>query len=350
MIYKKVDAHVKRSVLSVLHYYDFDSSKFEIFLNTLANNNKVFLIKNKQNKFILRQSNPSTTLQHLQLEVKVLQYLYDRKFHLTARVIPNIRSADITVVDGRYFILQNFLAGGVTKSVNNLTRFNSDKLVNFFKALASFSRAVEGFKGMISRDNKSLRYYSNNANKLYNALSLQVKNRAIKKLLFSSSRFVKAFASTCKTQMDEIGYEKLPKQIVHFDLHPGNVNFKGSILTGIFDFDWVRFDSRITDLACSIGQSCYRYRGKNKARYDVHKIRRALKSYRSAYGKSEFAPQTENKLIFIALKTYMVYQLLWIIEWHLKNKKDLEGYNYIKFSLNVLKLNNFDELMSAVSA
>ncbi|MDP2630564.1 MAG: hypothetical protein Q8P56_04100 [Candidatus Uhrbacteria bacterium] len=45
----------------------------------------------------------------------------------------------------------------------------------------------------------------------------------------------------------------------------------------------------------------------------------------------------------------MVYQLLWIIEWHLKNPNDTAGYRHIEFSLDVLKLNNFDKLVAGAS-
>lgn len=131
---------------------------------------------------------------------------------------------------------------------------------------------------------------------------------------------------------------------VHFDLHPGNVNYIDDRLSGIFDFDWVRFDNRLADLACTLGQSCYYYHGKNRALYDKNKIALGLKTYRKVYGKSEYNSYKENQIIKAALRGYMFFQLLWIIEWHVKNHKNKKSYEYIQFSLDVLKLNNFENL------
>lgn len=71
-----------------------------------------------------------------------------------------------------------------------------------------------------------------------------------------------------------------------------------------------------------------------------------LKAYRKAYGKSEYNSHKEKIIITAALRGYMFFQLLWIIEWHINNPKDKHGFQYIEFSLNVLKLNNFNELLT----
>ncbi len=46
----------------------------------------------------------------------------------------------------------------------------------------------------------------------------------------------------------EVIYPKLPRQLIHRDIHPGNLLFGNRILTGYIDFDLSRIDIRIFDL------------------------------------------------------------------------------------------------------
>lgn len=81
MNYTTLNKNLSKTILNVLKgNYPSYSSSAKIRLNTIANNNRVFLVKNKKNKYILRESNSSKTLQHLQLEVKILTYLHEKKF------------------------------------------------------------------------------------------------------------------------------------------------------------------------------------------------------------------------------------------------------------------------------
>lgn len=333
------------SILRANYYHIISEQKFKVFKNTLANNNAVFLIESAKQKYILRQSNQTTVLSHLRLEVDVLEYLHNKQFSFTPCVIPNAKGRLITQMHNHYYILENFLPGDVQKSVNNLTRFNSKKLQSLFYTLATFSRAVEEYPGKISNHNQPLFYYVQHGKKLFIKSLRKIKNPKIKQLLQDDHAFITHFVLHCKQNMEKISYDALPKQIVHFDVHPGNVNYTGDTVTGLFDFDWVRFDSRFTDLACTIGQSCYSYHGKQRAKYDTHKIKLGLKAYRKAYGESNLSAQKENNFVKEALKGYMFYQLLWIIDWSNKNPQDVHGFEYVRFSLDVLKFNDFDWLI-----
>lgn len=343
-MYKKLNKNQTPEILIVLEQYNFDSKNTNIYRNTIANNNRVFLIKSGKNKFILRESNKSKSLVHLELEVQILQHLHDKGFNLTPYIIPNLNNALITVINNKYYILENFLPGSVKDSVNNLTRFDNRKLVSLFESLAKFTRAVAGFKKPIPKTNKPLFYYIKNGKKLYTNLIKKIKDHTTINLLTANSSLVKNFADETKRQLTNVNYDKLKKEIVHFDLHPGNVNYVGDKISGIFDFDWVRFDSRITDLACALGQACYAYRGKGRALYKKNKIQLGLKTYRKAYGKSEFSIKKENQIILAALRGYMFFQLLWIIEWSISNPKDKEKNKYIQFSIDVLRINDFEKL------
>lgn len=47
-------------------------------------------------------------------------------------------------------------------------------------------------------------------------------------------------------------YDRLPQAVIHGDLHPGNVKFKGNRLVGVFDFDWANRQERLRDVGDAI--------------------------------------------------------------------------------------------------
>ncbi|MFA6177932.1 MAG: phosphotransferase [Candidatus Paceibacterota bacterium] len=345
-MYKKLVKNQTTEIVAVLKQYNFVFSNISIYRNTTANNNRIFLVKNGKNKFILRESNKSKVLKHLELEIEILQHLYKKGFGLTPYIIPNTHNSFITICNNKYYMLENLLPGDVKAEVNNLTQFNNRKLLSLFESLAKFTKEVEKFDNPIPKDNKPLFYYVKNGKELFTNLLTKVKSSTTKDVLIDNTDFVNNFIEETERRLLAVGYDKLKKQIVHFDLHPGNVNYVKDKITGIFDFDWVRYDHRITDLACTLGQSCYAYKGKGRALYNKEKLHLGLESYQKAYGKSEIKTGEENMIILAALRGYMFFQLLWIIEWSINYPKNLKSNEYVRFSIDVLKLNDFDRLLN----
>ena len=338
----------KTRVLKVLEGYGFDLQKIKLSKNTVANNNNIFILQSSNKQFVLRESEPKKSMHHLKLEIAVLNYLRNKGFKYTPYIIQNKQGKDATIYNKRFYILQNFMPGKTQASWNNLTRFSDKKLTNFFTASAKFTKAVAGFKTKM-KDNKPLYYYAKNGAKLFNGLLNRMPNSDVKKLLNSNRKFILQFIEVNKAELDNAYYNELPKQTVHFDLHPGNVNFSGDKVSGIFDFDWVRFDSRVTALAGTIGQSCYRYKGINTGKYNKRRINLGLRAYRKAYGKSEFGLQQENHLIKIALKAYMFYMLLWTMDWYLKNQSSPKALEWMKFPIKTLELNDYNYLFLKIT-
>lgn len=343
---KQLSAMEKQKVLKILENYGFDVKRIKLRRNTIANTNNVFVVFDGQNKFILRESAPQKSLEHLKLEVEVISYLNRKNFKLTPHIIKNKTGGAITAHNKRFYILQNFMPGQTKASWNNLTRFSEAKLVNFFATSARFTKAVSDFKTKQKFANQPIYYYAKRGQVLFSSLLKNMPNTEVKRLLSGNQNFINKFIQKTQLELNQANYDSLPKQLVHFDFHPGNVHFLGDKVSGIFDFDWVRFDSRITDLAGTIGQSCYRYKGVNRARYNKGRISIGLKAYRKGYGKSEFSLEQENQLIKIALKAYMFYMLLWTMNWYLQNLKEKKALDWMQFPIETLKLNDFDYLFS----
>ena len=51
------------------------------------------------------------------------------------------------------------------------------------------------------------------------------------------------------TNVNGLGFDSWPEQIIHGDWHPGNLLFASQKVTGVFDFDSVKIAPSVTDLA-----------------------------------------------------------------------------------------------------
>jgi homoserine kinase type II len=51
-----------------------------------------------------------------------------------------------------------------------------------------------------------------------------------------------------ETRLAREVYGRLPEAVIHGDLHPGNVLFRGGAVAGIFDFDWANRWERVRDV------------------------------------------------------------------------------------------------------
>lgn len=334
---------IKKEIINVLAIYGLLEKNIKVVENTNGFVNKTYIIIFGKNKFVLRKSNPSTKYNHIKLEVDLLNYLHKQNFNLTPQVLLNLDGQNITKFNNSFFILQTFVFGETKASWNDLAKLNAKMLRSFFATVANFSKVVEKFNFKSGIKNKPVWYYVKNANKILNDSLMMVADSDTKKYLLKNKTTISNFILKTRKEFVEAKYDSLPKQIVHFDWHPGNVHFKNNKVVGLFDFDWARWDSRITDLAAAIGQSCYYYGGKCDGLYRKDRIKIGVESYRQTYGQSKIGWQKENGLIKIALKGYMLFLFFWSVNLFVEQPTK-ENNVVLKHFLNVLLLNDYDHL------
>lgn len=334
---------IKKEIINVLAIYGLLEKNIKVVENTNGFVNKTYIINFGKDKFVLRKSNPSTKYNHIKLEVDLLNYLHKQNFNLTPQVLLNLDGQNITKFNNSFFILQTFVFGETKASWNDLAKLNAKMLRSFFATVANFSKVVEKFNFKSGIKNKPVWYYVKNANKILNYSLMMVADSDTKKYLLKNKTAIANFVLKTRKEFVEAKYDSLPKQIVHFDWHPGNVHFKNNKVVGLFDFDWARWDSRITDLAAAIGQSCYYYGGKRDGMYRKDRIKIGIESYRQTYGQSKIGRQKENSLIKIALKGYMLFLFFWSVNLFVEQPTK-ENIVVLKHFLNVLLLNDYDHL------
>lgn len=334
-----------KEILSVLTLYVIDLENLKIVRDTNGFVNKIYFITAGKKKFVLRKSNPATSLAHIKLEVKLLEYLQAHDFAATPQIIRNLKGKDITVYDKSFFTLQTFMPGCIKASWNKVSGFTPKRIDTLFQTVAFFSKTVEKFPRLNNLANKPLWYFVKNGPTLLSKLYKSLPASKGKKLVLKNYQDILKFIADAHKKFVQTKYNDLPKQLVHFDFHPGNVNYLKDKVAAIFDFDWARYDARFSDLASAIGQSCYYYGGKLGGKFKKANIKLALNSYQKAYGRSKFEPEKETEYIKVALRGYAIYIFFWAIDLYEKDPT-LENFLVLNHFLKVMLLNDYDGLFA----
>ncbi len=329
-----------------LNLYGLDGTGATMSQITVGFVNKTFLIEIAGEKFVLRQSHPDTTPEHLEFEIEILRFLESQAYALSPRVLPNSEGGYLTRSGGAVYMLQGFVGGEVRASWNDVAHFDGEMLKDFFRTAARFSKVAHGFKPSKAYPNEPLTYYTRNATELYESRLSAMPPSENKTYLSEEKDALLDFARSTDRELAALGYDLLPKQLVHFDLHPGNVHYIDDKVVGLFDFDWARMDSRLSDFAGAIVQSCYIYGGEKSGIYIKQKMLDGISAYREAYGPSELDPTQEQALLKAAVKGYVFFQTFWCTQWCVDNPDRPEGLSILKHFRNACLLNDYDELLS----
>ena len=328
----------------VLKLYSFNLNKLKIFKNLAGFVNTTFLIVSGKNKFILRRARKETSLAHLKLEVAILNYLKIKKFSYTSYVIKTKRAQFLPKYRGHYYSLQNYVAGETKASWDDLAKVNLAMLKDLFRVSAEFTKAARHFKYTISKNNLTLYDKVIKARNDFIKLLKDFPPSTGKVWVMANAKEINQFIENNIKEFKKVDWTHFPKQLVHLDLHPGNVHYKGNRVVGLFDFDWIQFDCRITDIGATICQACYFYGGPKAGIYRKDRIQAGLKIYRQTFGRSEFSLKEENELIKIALKGNVIFQLVFIIQEYLSNLNSKRHLVAVDQFIKIVKRNNFDEL------
>jgi len=229
---KKIDPDV------LTNYYDIGIVRK---LTTISNGtaNELFYIEDDENRYVLRKRS-SRYSDKIQLEYEI-EYL----LHLADNGIP-VPVPIITREGGRYFTfasdkyqLYPFIDGdsydfGSVEGLKESARF----LARLHNALEDFCPKVQ--KSIPRMDDpvavsKVLDGFIEKAPRMS-----EVEEKTINHLKEELSGLIEEFGD------DE--YYSLPKTIIHGDYHPANVKFSRGRVCGLFDFDWISLQPRMSDV------------------------------------------------------------------------------------------------------
>jgi len=332
-------------IRNVLSEYDLPATGLVIGRDTVGYANTTFIVEIGDKKFALRQSNPQKSFEHLQLEIEVLTFLKETGFALSPKLIANKNGYFFTEHDGRFYMLQDYIPGEIVASWNRgLENFNGERLRNLFRTSASFTRAVRDFRSSRPYHSDSLPRIVANGLQTMSERMRAIPDHAVKEYFLEHEKELLSFGQEVSDEFASLKYEEYPKQIVHLDLHPGNFHYVGDEIVGMFDFDWIQFDCRTSDIAATIAQSCYLLEGDFAGIYVKEKVVTGLSAYRESYGPSEFETVLESRLVCCALKGYVFHQLSWATDWCKVPGKEEEALWILKLFRNACTMNDYEKL------
>ena len=150
-------------------------------------------------------------------------------------------------------------------------------------------------------------------------------------------------------------YDTLPHLAIHGDYHPGNLKFLNRKISGLFDFDWARMDTRCFDVGLAIFYFCTSWEVNSDGNLLVDRVELFLDSYQKieAEDGQELGPLTSPELeslphLILASNAYV---LDWTIGEFYTTHPDAEKYaRYLQHGVRLMKWlgENWTSLMDLV--
>lgn len=325
-------------------------SKVILHKNTAGGANYIYRLTTKHGKFILRQShisapgalNLAERKQHLNFQAETLVYLEQQKFSLVPKVYKNIDGQYVTVHKKEYFMLFSYAKGSRKGKWDDLKNITPIMFKNIFFALGSFDRALKDFSPTHATKERNILDYAKISQQWLAELMDKVPS-PVSAMVGATLPALNRLAKENLDLLKSIGYSSLPRQVVHFDCHAGNIYFVGDKVSAILDPDWIRLDCRFADLAIGLSMSCP-FKGPYAGKYNKARFATARKAYRQAFGPNDYSYQEEGLITKAALRSCLFFQLLYDLEHQIGNKTP--EFDVIHYQLNTLLANDFDQVFS----
>ncbi len=141
--------------------------------------------------------------------------------------------------------------------------------------------------------------------------------------------------------LDNDAYTASPELVIHCDFHPGNLKFEDGEITGLFDFDWSKVDTRCFDVALAILYFCVSWEGEEDGILHLDKAANFLKAYQSSLRDSAgLKAMNDGELSNLAtlIGASNIYMLRWTIEDFYSSEGDAAEYLiYLRHGIRLIK-------------
>lgn len=261
--------------------------------------NKHWRVEARDRRFALRRYTRQRTLTAIDYEHDALRHM-DRLGWPVAVALPSRNGATTVTVDGHTYALFPFLPGRrlAPRGTPYYLRLKGTLLARLHAAIATYPapRPRDLIGRMTDLDDwvpgdytfdQVLKDYAREQPRLAAEL-LRWRNKSI-------------------DELERLGYHDLPDVLIHGDFHANNLFFIRRRLTGIIDFDFVRPDKRLADLALAIALAPPAH-----LTLDPDAVAALLAAYHAV------TPLTANELHLIvpAIRAYYVWLCSWsILRW-----------------------------------
>ena len=279
--------------------------------------NTNYFIQTDSGKFILTVYEKRVEEKDLPFFMGLLRNLFDANFPSPKPII-NKNGNYISEISGKKAAIVSFLNGSAKK---NLSPSDCHKAGIQTAKLHMITKNLPG--------------------KRENRLSINSWRKIYKKIQKDCSRIHPNLANTIEKSLNEIENnwpKNIPSGIIHADLFPDNIFFKGAKLTGIIDFYFSCYDFYAFEIAICLNALCFEGKKENLS-FNVTKAKRFINGYSSIKKLSAEEKKSLKILCQGAAMRFLltrVFDYLNLIEGALVEIKDpIEYLKRLEFHNNV---------------
>ncbi|MCX6024819.1 MAG: phosphotransferase [Chloroflexi bacterium] len=203
---------------------------------------------------------------------------------------------------------------------------------------AQFHRALEGFTPRGQRAEVKILDLLPQVGEYLAGVPQRSKKTVFDSCLIEHLEFLQHDLRATLAVLAEPEARRLPQTIIHCDYHPGNLKFRGSEVTGLFDFDWSKLDLRAFDVALALWYFFATWEGEQDGELRLADVALYLAGYQSALaGQLGLAPlsASEGRYLPHLINAASHYVLNWtVLDFYNKEVDPQEYLTFLRHSLN----------------
>tara|TARA_B110001454_G_scaffold191748_1_gene191595 strand:+ start:330 stop:1325 length:996 start_codon:yes stop_codon:yes gene_type:complete len=302
--------------------------------NNINSNN--FQILTRRKKYVVRFVTDGSNYKKIETICKILNFC---KKH-NVKIVEPIKNKKKSFFDRekRYYVTKYYdgkTFSGKIEEIKNLAKTTATlhTILNKTKIKYTFKPDLQNYKFLTNDEIKKIR-------KILNKRKLDQTDLRIKNNLNNIEKQINKIKEMGKS----VDTKMLSKQLIHRDIHPNNVIFKNNFVEAIIDFNGMRKDYLISDVAFT----CFRFAMFNTK--DPKKIKKRLNVFLKIYLEKNNKIEKEleylkyffifemlGKLSMILRSRFFYNSNLWIIDF----EKNLEYLKLVEKigDINIKKIN-----------
>jgi len=337
-MYKEISDEERIEIIDILRSFSIKNI-VTIRKNTKASVNYIYLVDTDTNKFILRKGNPKTTIKQLNFEAAVLTHLKKKNCSFSPKIIPTKDGELIVTKDGSYFSLFSFLEGSNHMKWNTRD-FHIDEYASQFQFMAELHTLLLDLKQKEEQHFDVLAFLKSFPEELMQYRKIaQEKQCAFSKILLINFDMIKKACEESYNALQTYSYQNIPTQVIHGDVHFGNLLFKDNKVHGIVDFDWCSISTTFWDFAYCFSQNGT-FCGENDGKLDFALFTLALQSY---FGDKQISNE-ELSILQQLVKAGDLRAIKWEINSYYDIDQEEEYVGFLQHTLRTVIFNDYDRL------
>ncbi|MBW2408458.1 MAG: phosphotransferase [Deltaproteobacteria bacterium] len=299
-------------------------------------NNHSFALTTRRNdhqvRYVVRRYNPRTAEKEVKFEHALVNHLCDNGFDLAAGILPatggdtyvkekQTTAGQTTVI---YWAVFEYLQGEERYTWTD-TDIAPDDLTSAARVLARLHQAGSNFRKPPGADRvqPAIMDFLPTFGETYAQYAQKAAKTEFDQLFQEQKDNI--LEAVDKAILPVSDRKKLPWLPIHCDFHQGNMKYKNSEVTGLFDFDWSKIDLRVFDVGLALVYFCARWEGRTAGSLDLDQCELFLKTYNQAW-----TPHFDTGPVSRLEKQYLPAMLaagnLFVLHWTIFDYYTLESW------------------------